>query len=89
MADEAETWVERRTSSKQVAQDPYTLNEIGLPRPLVYIPPGEWEKVEERNPRLKGMRNVETMCGGFELDPEDLNSFVRPHFLWRGLGSRG
>lgn len=80
-ADVEETWVERRTSGKEVVKPPFTLNEVDQPRSLSYIEQGEWERVEERNPKLKGKGNIETMYGGFELDFKDLESFVRSHFV--------
>lgn len=77
--------MERRTSGKQVLSTPLTLNEVDQPRSLVYIPPGGWERVEERNPKLRGMGNIETMYGGFELELDDLGSFVRKYLPTRNV----
>ena len=38
--------------------------------------PGGWERVDERKAKFRGMGNVETPFGGFELEPEDLKTHV-------------
>lgn len=72
-------WIERRLSAHYVDPQPQTLAEAeaDATQEKRSVPAGEWERVDERNPRLDEIGDRLMMSSGFILEPNESSTHVR------------
>lgn len=74
--DVEKVWMERRIPATYTTPLPLTLNDIEKPGNPIYTHPGNWERCEEKNPKVGGVGKVVTIHSGLEIETLDLNRYV-------------